>query len=94
MATLEQFKQLETSPEKLSELASQYIVDPEAAKAKLIQMAADKGFELTSEEIIQHLTQMNEDDEFSDLELSPEALSAVAGGKNTELWPGERRGLV
>ena len=80
MATLEQFKQLETNPEKLSELASQYIVDPEAAKAKLIQMAADKGFELTSEEMIQFISQMNEDDEFSDLELSPEALSAVAGG--------------
>ena len=82
MATLEQFKQLETSPEKLSELASQYILDPEAAKAKLIQMAAGKGFELTSEEIIQFISQMNEDDEFSDLELSTEALSAVAGGGN------------
>ncbi len=80
MATLEQFKQLETNPEKLSALASQYIVDPEAATAKLIQMAADKGFELTSEEIIQFISQMNEDDEFSDLELSSEALSAVAGG--------------
>ena len=80
MATLEQFKQLETSPEKLSELASQYILDPEAAKAKLIQMAADKGFELTSEEIIQFISQLEGDDEFSDLELSTEALAAVAGG--------------
>lgn len=80
MATLEQFKQLETSPEKLSELGSLYILDPEAGTAKLIQMAADKGFELTSEEIIQFISQMNEDDEFSDLQLSSEALSAVAGG--------------
>ncbi len=80
MATLEQFKQLETSPDKLSELGSQYIVDHEAATAKLIQMAADKGFELTSEEIIQYISQMDEDDEFSDIELSTEALAAVAGG--------------
>ena len=80
MATLEQFKQLETNPEKLSELGSQYIVDPEAATAKLIQMAADKGFELTSEEIIQFIYQLEGDDEFSDLQLSSEALSAAAGG--------------
>ena len=80
MATLEQFKQLETSPEKLSELGSHFILDPEAATAKLIQMAADKGFELTSEEIIQFISQMNENDEFSDLELSPEALATVSGG--------------
>ena len=84
MATLEQFKKLETSPEILAELASQYILDTEAAQAKLIQMAAGKGFELTSEEIVQFISQMNEDDEFSDLELSTEALAAVAGGLR---WP-------
>ncbi|KZR67728.1 hypothetical protein PMIT1303_00440 [Prochlorococcus sp. MIT 1303] len=43
-------------------------------------MAADKGFELTSEEIIQFISQMDEDDEFDDLELSTEALAVVAGG--------------
>ncbi len=80
MATLEQFRQLETSPDKISELASHFIVDPEAATAKLIQMAAGKGFELTSEEITQFISQIGEDDEFSDLELSNEALAAVAGG--------------
>ncbi len=80
MATIEQFKQLETNPEKQSALGSEYMVDPEATRAKLIQMAADKGFELTSEEIIQFISQMDEDDEFDDLELSTEALAAVAGG--------------
>ena len=64
MATLEQFKQLETSPEKLSELGSLYILDQESATAKLIQMAADKGFDLTSEEIIQFISQMNDDDDW------------------------------
>ncbi len=80
MATLEQFKQLATTPEEISALASEYVLDQEKTTAKIIQMAADKGFELTSEEIIQHLTQMNENDEFEDIELSNEALAAVAGG--------------
>ena len=78
--TLEQFKQLATTPEETSALASEYILDQEKTTAKIIQMAADKGFELTSDEIVQHLTQMQEDDELDDLELSTEALSAVAGG--------------
>ena len=80
MATLEQFKQLETSPEKLSELGSLFVIDPEAATAKLIQMAANKGFELTPEEINKFISQMDENDEFTDLELSPEALATVSGG--------------
>ena len=49
-------------------------------------MAADKGFELTSEEIIQFLSKMNEDDEFSELELSPEALKTVAGGREGTVY--------
>lgn len=64
MASLEQFKQIETNPDKLAELGSLYILDPEAATDKIIQMAADKGFELTSEEIIQFISQMGENDEF------------------------------
>ena len=83
MATLEQFKQLATTPEEISALASEYVLDQEKTTAKIIQMAADKGFELTSDEIIQFLTQMNENDEFDDIQLSNEALAAVAGGKGT-----------
>ncbi len=82
MATLKQFKQLATTPEEISALASEYVLDEEKTTAKIIQMAADKGFELTSDEIIQHLNQMSMDDELDDLELSTEALSAVAGGAN------------
>ncbi len=84
MASLEQFKQLETNPEKQSALCSEYIVDPEATRAKLIKMAADKGFELTSEEINQFISQMDEDDQFSDLELSTEAFKAV--GLAVMMW--------
>ena len=86
MATLEQFKQLATTPEEISALASEYALEGKGrhnspkTTAKIIQMAADKGFELTFDEIIQHLTQMNENDEFDDIELSNEALAAVAGG--------------
>ena len=80
MATLEQFRQLENNSEKLSELGSQYIIDQKTATAKIIQMAADKGFVLTSEEIVQFINQMNENDEFDDLELNHEALEIVSGG--------------
>ncbi len=82
MATLEQFKQLATTTEEISALASEYALDQEKTTAKIIQMAADKGFELTSDEIIQFLTQMNENDEFDDIQLSTEALAAVAGGQS------------
>ena len=89
MATLEQFKQLETNPKKLSELGSLYVLDQESATARLIQMAADNGFELTSEEIIQFISHMDENDEFSDIELSSEALAAVSGGAG--VWSGALR---
>ena len=84
MATLEQFKQLATTAEEISALASEYALDQEKTTAKMIQMAADKGFELTSDEIIQFLTQMAENDEFDDIELSNEALAAVAGGLSND----------
>ena len=86
MATLEQFKQLATTPEEISALASEFVLEEEKTTAKMIQMAADKGFELTSDEIIQHLNQMHKDDEFSDVELSTEALAAVAGGVSDAMY--------
>ena len=92
MATFEQFKQLLSTPEEISALASEFILDEEKTTDKIIQMAADKGFELTSDEIIQHLTQMDEGDELDDLELTPEALSAVAGGGGYLMLLGTKRG--
>ncbi|KGG23762.1 MULTISPECIES: hypothetical protein [unclassified Prochlorococcus] len=87
MASLEQFRQLhEISPEELSALGSQYILDTEAATAKIIQMAADKGFEITPEEITRFISQMSENDEFNDIQLSSEALAAVAGGASGADW--------
>ena len=91
MATLEHFKQLATTPEEISELASEYVLDQEKTTAKIIQMAADKGFDLTSDEIIQHLTQMNGNDEFDDIQLSNEALAAIAGGGRGDLKQRDRK---
>ncbi len=81
MATIDQFKQLLGTQEEMSMLGSQFIVDTENTVNKIIQMAADKGFELTKEEIAKFIAQMIEEDEFDDLELSVEALSTVAGGR-------------
>ncbi len=66
MATHKQFNELALTPEQIAALACEYLLDQETTTAKIIQMAADKGLELTSEEIIQHLTQMNEKTMFDD----------------------------
>ena len=79
----------EVNPEKLSELGSQDILDQDKAIAEIIQMAveADDGFVITADEARQFISQMDENDEFSDIELSAEALGAVAGGGSLGIHP-------
>ena len=43
-------------------------------------IAADKGVTLTSEEVQSFISEMDEDDEFDDIELTAAALSSIAGG--------------
>ena len=79
----------EVNSKKLSELGSSNILDQDTAIAEIIQMAveADNGFVITADEAHQFISQMDENDEFSDLELSPEALGAVAGGGSLGIHP-------
>ena len=46
----------------------------------MIGIAANKGVTLTSEEVQSFISEMNEDDEFDDIELTAAALSSIAGG--------------
>ena len=82
MATIEQFKELQTavSSEDQAEIAELYLTDREVAVSKMITIASDKGVTLTSDEVQGFISQLDEDDEFEDIELSAAALISIAGG--------------
>ena len=82
MATLQDFKTLQASVSSSdqAEIAELYLTDREAAVTKMINIAADKGVTLTSDEVQSFISEMNEDDEFDDIELTAAALSSIAGG--------------
>ena len=82
MATIEQFKELQTavSSEDQAQIAELYLTDKDSAVSKMIGIAADKGVTLTSDEVQSFISEMNEDDEFDDIELTAAALSSIAGG--------------
>ena len=83
MTTLNDFKQLRASvpAEVQKELYSLFSSDPDAARQRMVELAAEKGVTLTVDQVRTFLTQMNEDSEFDDIELDPIALTAIAGGQ-------------
>ena len=82
MATLQEFKTLQASVSSTdqAEIAELYITNREAAVSKMIGIASDKGVTLTSDEVQSFISEMNDDDEFDDIELTAAALSSIAGG--------------
>ena len=82
MATLQEFKTLQASVSSTdqAEIAELYITNREAAINKMIGIAAEKGVTLTSDEVQSFISEMNEDDEFDDIELTAAALSSISGG--------------
>ena len=82
MTTLNDFKALRASvpPELQTELYSLFTSDPEASFRRMVEIAAEKGVTLTTEEVSGFLRQMDDDDEFDDFELDVIALTAIAGG--------------
>ena len=83
MTTLNEFKALRASvPADIqTELYSLFSSDPAAARQRMVELAAEKGVTLTVEEVRQFLKQMDEEEEFDDIELDPIALTAIAGGQ-------------
>ena len=83
MATLEEFKALRAgvAPELQTELVGLMSSDPEAGKQRMVKIAAVQGVTLTTEEVRGFLLQMDEEEEFDDIELDPIALTAIAGGQ-------------
>jgi len=86
MATLEEFKALRDAvPAAVQgELFKLMTSDPDASIRRMVEIAAEKGMTVTSEEVRSFLKQMDDDDEFDDFELDIVALAAIAGGKRGE----------
>ena len=83
MATLEDFKQVRTSvaPEVQTELYGLLVQDLDAAIERMIAIGADSNFSFTAEEVRSYLRELDEEDEFDDVELNEAALAAVSGGQ-------------
>ena len=88
MTTLNDFKALRASvpAETQTKLYSLFSSDPDAARRRMVELAAEQGVTLTVEQVREFLRQMDDEDEFDDVELDAVALAAVAGG-----W-GSRKG--
>ena len=85
MTTLNDFKALRASVsgEVQKELYSLFSSDPDAARQRMVELAAEQGVTLTVDQVRQFLQQMNEDSEFDDIEPDAVALAAVAGGQTS-----------
>ena len=82
MTALNDFKVLRASvpAEVQTELYSLFTSDPDAALQRMVELAAEKGVTLTVEQVREFLKQMDEEEEFDDIELDAVSLAAVAGG--------------
>ena len=80
MTTFNDFKQLRASvpAEVQKELYSLFTSNPDAARQRMVELAAEKGVTLTVDQVREFLQQMNEDSEFDDIELDAE----FAGGQD------------
>jgi hypothetical protein len=47
----------------------------------MISIATEKGITMTSDEVLGYSRELDEDDEFDDIELTAAALSSIAGGR-------------
>ena len=83
MATLEEFKALRVgvAPEVQKELYVLFSSDPDNARQRMVEIAAEKGVTLSVEQVREFLQQMDASDEFDDIQLDAIALTAIAGGQ-------------
>ena len=84
MTTLNDFKALRSSvpAEVQKELYSLFSSNPDAARQRMVELAAEQGVMLTVDQVRRLLQQMDEDSEFDDIELDAVALASVAGGQH------------
>ena len=82
MTTLNDFKALRASvpAETQTELYSLFTSNPDAARQRMVELASEQGVTLTVDQVREFLQQMDDEEEFDDIELDAVALAAVAGG--------------
>ena len=82
MATLQQFKDIRSSlsSDQQSSLYEQFINDQDGAINKMISIATEQGITMTSDEVLGYLKELDNDDEFDDIELTAATLSSISGG--------------
>ena len=82
MATLQQFKDIRSSlsSDQQSSLYEQFINDQDGAINKMIAIAKEQDIAITSDEVLSYLKELDNDDEFDDIELTAATLSSISGG--------------
>ena len=82
MTTLNDFKALRASvpAETQTELYSLFTSNPDAALQRMVELASEQGVKLTVDQVREFLKQLDDEEEFDDIELEALALAAVAGG--------------
>ena len=82
MTILNDFKALRASvpAEVQTELYSLFTSDPDAARQRMVELASEQGVTLTVDQVREFLKQLDDEEEFDDIELNAVALAAVAGG--------------
>ena len=87
MTTLNDFKALRNAvpAQQQQELFKLMTSSPDAALQRMVQIAAEKGVTLTTEEVRGFLREMDDSDEFDDIALDAVALTAIAGGGQGKL---------
>ena len=85
MATLQQFKDIKSSlsPDQQSSIYEQFINDQDGAINKMISIAKKQGIAITSDEVLSYLKELDNDDEFDDIELTAATLSSISGGRSS-----------
>ena len=71
---------VKVAPEVQQELFTLMTSNPDSAISRMVEIAAEKGLTVSKEEVRGFLRQMDDDDEFDDIELDAVALVAIAGG--------------
>ena len=84
MTTLEQFKEVrvKVAPEVQQELFTLMTSNPDSAISRMVEIAGEKGLTVSTEEVKGFLREMDDSEEFDDIELDAVALVAIAGGKS------------
>jgi len=82
MATLQQFKDIRSSlsSDQQSSLYEQFVNDQDGAINKMISIAKEQDIAMTSDEVLSYLKELDNDDEFDDIELTAATLSSISGG--------------